>query len=285
MRAFILLLLGLCSCRPEPAVLFSTARDGNWEVYRWQADARLNLSAYPAVDRDPDGHPQQPWVVFTSTRDNNPNLYVVDREGNNLTRVTDSPYPERQPRWSPDGRQLVYVSEVADKDEELYLTAYPGTGNPQRLTQSPMPDYDPAWAVDGQSLFFTSERDGNGEIYRLHLADKRLERLTQHVARDSHPAPAPDGKQLVFVSDRDGDPELYLLTLATGALRRLTTHIGLDTEPTWESSEHLLYASQQGNDTQIMRLDLKSGATTPVTELGTAARQPRLWRNSARRQG
>jgi TolB protein len=173
---------------------------------------------------------------------------------------------------------LVYVSEVADKDEELYLTAYPITGEPQRLTKSPQPDYDPAWAVDGQSLFFTSERDGNGEIYRLYLAEKRLERLTQHVGRDSHPAPSPDGKQLVFVSDRDGDPELYHLTLATGALRRLTTHPGVDMEPLWEGPATLLYASQQGNDTQIMRLDLKTGVTTPLTELGTGARQPRLWR-------
>lgn len=278
MRVFLLLLLGLCSCRPEPALLFSTARDGNWEVYRWQSAALLNLSAYPAIDRDPDGHPNRQWVVFTSSRDNNPNLYVVDRDGNNLTRVTDSPYPERQPRWSPDGRQLVYVSEVADKDEELYLTAYPIKGEPQRLTKSPQPDYDPAWAEDGQSLFFTSERDGNGEIYRLYLAEQRLERLTHHSARDSHPTPSPDGKQLVFVSDRDGDPELYHLTLATGALRRLTTHSGLDTEPVWEGPETLLYASQQGSDTQIVRLDLKTGATTPLPELGMAARQPRLWR-------
>lgn len=278
MRVFLLVLLALCSCRSEPTLLFSTARDGNWEVYGKQSDALLNLSAYPAIDRDPDGHPHQPWVVFTSTRDNNPNLYVVDRDGNNLTRLTDSPYPERHPRWSPDGRQLVYVSEVADKDEELYLMAYPLKGEARRLTTSPQPDVDPAWAADGQSLFFTSERDGNGEIYRLFLSDARLQRLTEHGARDSHPAPSPDGKQLVFVSDRDGDPELYLLTLATGALRRLTTHAGLDTEPTWEGPATLLYASQQGNDTQILRLDLKTGATAPVTALGTAARQPRLWR-------
>jgi TolB protein len=73
-------------------------------------------------------------------------------------QVTDFPGVERQPSLSPDGKSVVYVSDVSGNDD-LYLLRVGGR-NPVNLTaDSPAPDYAPSFSPDGTKIAFRSERE------------------------------------------------------------------------------------------------------------------------------
>ena len=79
------------------------------------------------------------------------------------------------------------------------------------------------WAADGQSLFFTGERDGRGEIYRVWLADKRVDRVTSGIDRAIMPATSPDGRYLAYAAQTIMSFQIHLLDLTNGSTRQITT--------------------------------------------------------------
>lgn len=118
-------------------------------------------------------------------------------------------YGDLWPKYSPDGRQIVFSSR-RDNDFEIYLANADGTGQ-QRLTTSPGIDAHPAFSPDGTRIAFTSNRDRNYEIYTMKPDGTDLRRVTDHSDRDDFPSWYPDGKRLVIVSERAGNIDLYAL--------------------------------------------------------------------------
>jgi Tol biopolymer transport system component len=70
-------------------------------------------------------------------------------------------------------------------------------------------------------VFFTAERDGHGQIYRVWLADKRVERVTHSPHRAIMPAISPDGRYLAYAAAVTGF-QLFLHDFSTGAVRQIT---------------------------------------------------------------
>jgi TolB protein len=68
----------------------------------------------------------------------------MDADGANVTRLTNSPARDHSPAWSPDGRQIAFVSE-RDGNPEIYVMNADGT-EVTRLTKSPAQDLWPAWS-------------------------------------------------------------------------------------------------------------------------------------------
>ncbi|MGV3525600.1 MAG: TolB family protein [Candidatus Sericytochromatia bacterium] len=272
--------LALSACVSERPLIYSSLQDGNWEVYLWQRGQEpVNLSAYPAIDRDAELSPDGRRLAFCSHRDNDAEIYLMERDGSNVTRLTREPYPDRQPRWSPDARHLLVVSERADKNEELWLLPIEG-GAPRRLTQDPAADYDPAWFPDGRALVFISERRGRPELWRLDLSDGSsqlfpgLDNLTGRVRQ---PAISPDGRWLALIHESAGNPELVLHSLKGGPLRWPVPHAGFDAEPTWRDGETLIWSSARGGQgVGLFELQLSTGVIKALPLAGQMLRQPRF---------
>ncbi len=141
---------------------------------------------------------------------------VIDLQGR-LWRLPDRPLTDgmgddRLPRFSPDGRQLVFQSFRAG-DFDIWTVPSSG-GLAQPLTRGAADDREPAWFPDGRQIAFTSDRSGNLDIWRLDSASGQLAALTNDPADDYWPAVSPDGTQLAFVSDRGGQPGLFVQSLA-----------------------------------------------------------------------
>ena len=123
----------------------------------------------------------------------------------------------------------------------------------------------PAWAPDGQSVVFSGlSVSGYSDLYRLWLADGRLERLTSDRYEDADPTVSPDGRTVVFSSDRTpfgpgGARNLFALDLATGAIRYLTYGDWRDEGPRWSPGKggpgRIYFASDRDGTFQVYSID------------------------------
>jgi len=82
-------------------------------------------------------------IAFYASSNADLDIYVMDADGGNVTRLTEGPSHDRSPTWSPDGRRIAFTSD-RDGDDEVYIMNADGTG-PVRLTTSAAPDVLDAW--------------------------------------------------------------------------------------------------------------------------------------------
>lgn len=193
--------------------------------------------------------PVNEWeVAFTSERDGNPEIYVINADGTNPRRLTDQSALDGAPAWSPDGSRLAFHS-ARDGNLEIYLMNPDGSGV-LRLTDNPASDSEPAWSPDETRLAFVSDRDGNPDIYVMNADGSNVQRLTSDPATDTQPAWSPDGRQIAFVTARGGVAEAYVMNPDGSAQRRLTPDLfgANGWYPAWAPSSLLLtFTSERGD--------------------------------------
>jgi len=147
-------------------------------------------------------------------------LELADSDGERARTLFSSHEPILSASWSPDGRQVAYVS--FETGRPAIVLQYIESGSRELLAQFPGINSAPVFSPDGRSLAMVLSRDGNPEIYVMNLADRRLRRMTRHHAIDTEPSWTPDGQNLVFTSDRGGKPQIYQLEMSTNFIERLT---------------------------------------------------------------
>jgi TolB protein len=194
---------------------------GDMQIHRLTlADRNSTLVAGPeglSHEESPCWSPDGKQMAFTSTRDGNQELYVMDVEGGEWQRLTSDPGVDAHPAWSPDGKAIAFATSRWGDLEIALIT--PDGQSLRRLTHSKGLDEYPAWSPDGRKLAFTSNRDGNLEIYVKSFAAGDSDvaepvaeavNVTRDEAIDNFPAWTPDGR-LGFVSNRDDAFEIYTM--------------------------------------------------------------------------
>ncbi len=152
-------------------------------------------------------------------------LIVADADGENAQIVADSPDPIMSPSWSPDGRQLAYVS-FEGSQAAVYIQTL-RTGVRDRVSAREGVNGAPAFSPDGRRLALTLSRDaGNLEIFTLDLTTQVLNRLTNSPAIDTEPTWSADGDSIFFTSDRSGGPQIYRVDARPGARAERVTFEG-----------------------------------------------------------
>ena len=72
----------------------------------------VRLTTSPALDRFPIFSPDGTKIAFTSNRDGNTEIYVMNADGTDQTRITNRPGGDSQPNWSPDGTRIAWRSST-----------------------------------------------------------------------------------------------------------------------------------------------------------------------------
>ena len=183
-------------------------------------------------------------IAFVSNRDGNSEIYVMDEHGKSLRNLTNNPDTDRDPAWSPDGREVVFSSfrhgDIGHGKSAIYVMRADGK-NVRRLTNNPNGAGQPTWSSDNHQIAFSSYRyyagDSGPQIYIMQADGTDLRKLTIHSALDYHPAWSPDGRSIAFQSDRNRlvwlDDDIYLMDANGKNIRNLTKHPGRDRHPTW----------------------------------------------------
>ncbi len=125
----------------------------------------------------PDGQ----WVAFVADEGDDQTLYVADADGTDVRRVGPIAF-EAPFHWAPDGRHLAYVGD-AHGVTALYVAAVDGSV-PQPLADLDSGSVDEAlhadlaWSPLGEDIAFASMDEGALHLYRVDIAEGRLQRLT-----------------------------------------------------------------------------------------------------------
>lgn len=148
-------------------------------------------------------------------------LVVSDQDGFNEHTIMESKDPIMSPAWSPDSRQLAYVSFEGSKSSIFVQTLR--TGNRFKVSSKPGINGAPSFSPDGRKLVVTlGGVDGNLDIHVLDINSRRTTRLTTHRAIDTEGTWSPDGRWIYFTSDRSGGPQVYRISANGGTPERVT---------------------------------------------------------------
>ncbi len=189
-------------------------------------------------------------------------LRVADSDGEGGQVALSSPEPIISPAWSPDGKQLAYVSFESQK--AVVYTQDASSGARRAIANFRGSNSAPAWSPDGQTLAVTLSRDTGSQLYLMGSGGGTPRRLTTSSAIDTEPAFAPDGRGLYFVSDRGGGPQIYRTSLSGGSVERITFSGAYNISPAISpDGRTLAYISRQGGGYRLHTLDL-SGSAQPV---------------------
>ena len=187
-------------------------------------------------------------------------LHVTDADGEGGQVALASPEPIISPAWSPDGKQLAYVSFETQK--AVVWVQDLATGERRIVASFRGSNSAPAWSPDGKRLAVTLSQDGLAQIYTMAVGGGKPERLTSSSAIDTEPVYAPDGRSLYFVSDRGGGPQVYRVPVTGGNVERITFSGNYNISPAISpDGQQLAYISRQGNAYRLMLLDLTSGGS------------------------
>jgi Tol biopolymer transport system component len=183
------------------------------------------LASGPGYDAEATISTDGSKIVFTSDRDGDLELYVMNSDGTNVHRVTNSPGYDGGAFFSPDGKQIVYRAHpITDEKElsefqdllkqhlvkptklEIFVMNEDGS-NVRQITSNGAANFCPYFHPDGKRIIFASNlHDPTGrnfDLYMIATDGTGLKRITDNPTFDGFPMFSPDGKKLVFASNRN----------------------------------------------------------------------------------
>ena len=184
-------------------------------------------------------------------------LIVADSDGHNPQIVVRSRQPLLSPAWSPNGKELAYVS-FESGDSAVYLQNL-ATGQRRLISGRKGINGAPAFSPDGKKLAMMLSFGGSPEIYVEDLASGQLTQITHNPSINSGPRWMPDGKNLIFMSDRSGKPQLYQESITGGGATRLTFDGEYNSSAAinYDASQLAMMHSDDSNTYRIAIMDRK----------------------------
>ena len=185
------------------------------------------VAVFGAVGGEEEPPPPPARIAFTSDRDVNEEIYSMDADGANQTRLTDNPGNDAWPDWSPDGNKIAFHSN-RDGINQVYVMDADGTSQ-TRVAPTEFDDRYPEWSPDNGKIVFASDRNGAFEIYAMDADGTNQTRLTNNAVHDFYPAWSPDGTKIAF----EGAGEIYLMDADGSNPVNLTNDAASDAAPAW----------------------------------------------------
>ncbi len=258
-----------------------------------------HTSTTEGLDFDPDIFDQANLLVFSSTRNSlHPDVFIKDVDGATLTQLTADPADDIQPRFSPDGRRVVFCSNRTG-NWDVWIVNRDGTGLMQ-LTNSHCDEVAPCFSPDGQQVAYTrwGDRSRQWEIWVLQLNQPGVR---QFLAYGMFPAWSPDGQLIAFQRARQRGSHLFsvwTMRLVNGEARQPTEVAHVDSAaciaPRWSPDGSMLVYCVVDADGPIPRprgdtpteanlwvVDVDTGVRLKLTD-GTAPAFNPVWAQTGR---
>ena len=213
-------------------------------------------------------------IAFVSNRDGNDEIYMMDYDGANPTRITFNKIRDYMPAWSPDQRKIVYTTYKRANPDLVVLSLYEGKST---VVSAKGTNFSGAFSPDGKKLAFCSTMDGNAEIYVSDADGKNVKRLTFNNAIETSPSWSPTGREIAFTSDRlgTGNPQIYTMDAEGSNVRKVSFGGNYHDAPAWSpDGERIAFVSRVENIFDIYILNLRTQQISKLTESNARNENP-----------
>jgi len=204
-------------------------------------------------------------IAYIVKRGDRFELQIADADGAQAETALVSYEPIISPVWSPDGRNLAYVS-FENKKPVVYMHSLLD-GKRHVVANFKGSNSAPAWSPDGTKLAVALSREGTSQVYLINPDGSGVRRLTQSAGIDTEPRYSPDGQWIYFTSDRGGSPQIYRIPSDGGEAQRITFegsyNVSARVSPDGKS---LAYVSLNGGRFQVTLLDLTTRQIQILTD-------------------
>jgi len=208
-------------------------------------------------------------IAYVTRAGSRHTLRVADADGVNDQVALNSGQPIISPAWSPNGKELAYVS--FEKQKAVVYVHTVATGERRAIADFRGSNSAPAWSTDGQTLAVTLSRDGGSQLFFIGRNGENPRRITTSQAIDTESEFSADGRWLYFTSDRGGSPQIYRMAAGGGNAERVTFAGSYNISPAVSpDGRSLAYVSRNGNAFRLATLDLSAPGSQPAMLTDTA---------------
>jgi serine/threonine protein kinase len=237
-------------------------------------------------------------IVFTSNRDSNSDIFIMNPDGSAQTQLTNSPEDDTAPAIAPDGSRIAFV-----RDDDIYVIN-PDGSEVINLTNGVGESNYPTWSPDSSQLAFVLDdmiylmnADGseqqplsgepgiyrdldwspngallafefNDDIYTMTLTDTVMTNLTEGFdARNQKPAWSPDSSQIAFASDREADTfDIFVMKSDGRDVTQVTVNESIDSAPAWSpDGTRLAFRTARDRNDEIYVINVNGSELTRLT--------------------
>ena len=214
---------------------------------------------------------EAPWVVFSSGRSGNGDLYAVRPDSADgepeIRKVAGTEAPEGTVRYDAYQGRLVYQRHHdADGDQPAFAML---VSDGQDLFVDPNGDAAPVWSPTTGQIAYVARQDDNEDLFIAEADGSSPRALTQDAEVDRYPAWSPDGATLVFARRLETGWDLHTLAVseASEGPKRLTEDGQYVGHPAWSpDGQKIAYDTLIDGQGEIMVIDLETGVQSRITD-------------------
>jgi TolB protein len=192
---------------------------------------RRQMANYRGSNSAPAWSPDGTRLTVTLSRDGVSQLYLINRNGGEVRRITQSGAIDTESVWAPDGKTVYFVSDRGGSPQIYRLTV--ADGNTERVTFQGAYNISPDPSPDGRYLSYINRQ---GNVFRLTLLDLNTGVITalSETVDDESPSFAPNSRMIMY-STRVQGREVLMTTSLDGRIKsRLGGAAQADVrEPVW----------------------------------------------------
>ena len=214
------------------------------------------------LDVSPDG--RRAAVAVTDSTEGRSDIYIVDLASGTPSRLTFAGTRNIRPRWSPDGRRVMYVSDAGGAGIQLWARSADGAGAPALLVGT-RGVWGGEWSPDGRWVLYRTDPHGGASRDILAVrtdGDTTPVPLAVTPAQEVSPAVSPDGRWLAYSSNANGTEEVFVQPFpkAAGAIWQVSSGSGF--APRWSHDGRRIFYQDSRN--RLLVVDVRTVPTFQV---------------------